>query len=108
MHRDVRGSKNPPALVLALLVGLLSLPLILIIGGFLRPSSPGGQKALPFFPANQARELQSYGSPCLRPEECEPPLGCLEAGKAGRGICLNSQCDLDSQCEPGKYCRTLP
>jgi hypothetical protein len=107
MQGDVRGSPKKPALVGALLVGLLALPLALIIGSTLRPTVSEGQKALPYLPTSEARALSSFGSPCLRPEECEPPLGCIEVGAVGRGTCLNSQCESDSQCEPGRTCQTL-
>jgi hypothetical protein len=108
MQSDVRGSKRLKTLAAVLLLGLLPLPLGLVISGVLRPSPPPQRPARPLFPADQARGLSTYGSSCLRPEDCEPPLGCLEARALGRGVCLNTQCETDSQCEPGKYCRTLP
>jgi hypothetical protein len=107
MLGDVRGSKRTKALAAALLLALLSLPLILIISSTLQPSPPRGKEVLPLFPASQARALASYRSPCLRPEECGSPLGCLEAGELGRGECLNTECETASQCEPEEYCRTF-
>jgi hypothetical protein len=107
MQGDVRGSKKPPTLALAVLMGLLALPLALIVGLALRPSLPDAQKALPLVPATQARTMMSYRSPCLRPEECEPPLGCFEVGDTGRGYCVNTECEADSHCEEGESCRTL-
>jgi len=107
MQGDMRGSKGPQTLVLALLTGILVLPLALLIGAALRPSLPVNQPALPLLPASQARTLASYGSPCLRLEECEQPLGCVEAGTLGRGICMNTECETDAQCEAGESCRTL-
>jgi hypothetical protein len=107
MQGDMRGSKRPQTLVLALLMGLVALPLALIIGAALRPSLPANQQALPLFPASQARALPSYGSPCLRLEECDQPLGCVEAGTPGRGFCMNTECETDAQCEAGESCRTF-
>ena len=108
MQGDVRGSQRTRTLIAAILAALVSLPLILVIGSTLWPSLPDRQKTLPLLPVDQARALPSYGNACLRPEECEPPLGCLEAGAFGRGECLNTECATDSQCEPEKYCRTFP
>ncbi len=107
MPSDVRGPSRRQTLARALFMGLVPLPLVLIIGGALYSNSPHSQQSLPLLPANQARALASYGLPCLRPEECEPPLGCFEIGDTGRGICLNTECETDAQCEPGEYCRTL-
>ena len=108
MQGDVRGSKRTQTLVAAVLLGLLLLPLSLVMSHALQPELPRSKEALPLFPTSQARTLASYQSPCLRPEECEPPLGCLEAGALGRGMCLNTECETDSQCEPEEYCRTFP
>ena len=108
MQGDVRGSKRAKTLVAVVLIGILPLPLALIIGSALHPAPPLHTPARPLFPVDQARALSTYGNPCLRPEDCEAPLGCLERGELGRGICLNTQCETDSQCDPGKYCRTLP
>lgn len=108
MQSDVRGSKGARALVGAILLVLLPLPLILVIRHALQPSLPRSQEAFPLFTADQARALASYERWCLRPEECEPPLGCLEAGAFGRGRCLNTECETDAQCEPEMYCRTFP
>jgi hypothetical protein len=107
MQGDVRRSQRAIAPVVAILIGILSLPLMFVIGSAIRPSLPRGKNALPLLPANQARALASYGSPCLRPEDCEHPLGCLEIGGTGRGICLNTECATTSDCNPGEYCRTL-
>ena len=107
MQGDVRGTKRYQTLGPALLVGLLALPLILIIGAALRPKLPNAPDALPLLPDNQAQALATYGRPCLQPEECEFPLGCLEIGETGRGTCLNSECETSSHCEAGEMCRTF-
>lgn len=86
---------------------LLALPLMWAVGRALQPGLPREQQALPLLPASQARALSSYGSPCLQPEVCEPPLGCLEVGETGRGVCLNTECETNADCAPGEYCRTL-
>jgi hypothetical protein len=107
LQGDVRGSTRTQTLGAAVLLVLVALPLIWIIGRALQPALPREQKALPLVPANQARALPSYGSPCLQPEACAPPLGCLEIGETGRGICLNTECETNADCNPGEYCRTL-
>ena len=107
MQGDVRGPQKPPALALAVFMGLLALPLVLIIGSVLSPSLPAVQKILPLLPASQARTLASYWSPCLRPEECDPLLGCFEVGTTGRGACINTECETNAQCEAGATCRTF-
>jgi hypothetical protein len=108
MQGDMRGSQRTKTLIATILVLILPLPLILVIGRASWPRLPQGQNVLPLLPSDQARALPSFESPCLRAEDCEPPLGCLEAGALGRGVCLNTACETDSQCGPEKYCRTFP
>lgn len=107
MPSDVRRSERSRTPLRIWLIGLLPVPLLLLIGSAMYPRLPRGQAARPVFTADQARTLATYGSPCLRPEDCEHPLGCLEVGNTGRGVCLNSLCETSSQCEPGEYCRTF-
>lgn len=108
MQGNVRGAGRNQTLALALGIGLLLVPLLLIVWSALHPTPHPGQGARPFLPLDQARGLPTYGRDCLRPEDCDSPLGCLELeGQMGRGLCLNTECETDSQCGPGKYCRTL-
>lgn len=107
MQGDVRGATKTQAVATAILLGILSLPLVFVIRHVLQPDLLRGEDTLPLLPTSQARALASYGSPCLHPKDCEPPLGCVEAGALGRGKCLNTECETDSQCEPGEHCRTF-
>jgi hypothetical protein len=108
MQGDVREAKRYGALALTVLVGLLLLPLGLILVFLLYPDPPQVREARPFLALDQARGLPTYGRDCLRPEDCDPLLGCLElVGTTGRGICLNTECETDSHCGLGEYCRTL-
>jgi hypothetical protein len=92
---------------LVVLAVVLPLPLILLISPALYPDTPSGRQASPLMPADQARKLPSYGQDCLRSIDCDPPLGCLELGETGRGTCLNTQCETNTDCEPSEYCRSF-
>jgi hypothetical protein len=107
MQSDLQGAKRYKALGLIVLVGLLLVPLSFVLSSLLHPVARPGQKTWPLFPADQARTLQTYGQDCLRLEDCEYPLGCLETGQTGRGTCLNTQCETDAHCDPEKFCRTF-
>jgi hypothetical protein len=53
-------------------------------------------------------ELQTYGKHCSGHEECEPPLGCLSLIFDERdGLCTDSTCQTDAQCERGQTCQSF-
>jgi len=103
----MQGSRRYKTIAIVLLAVLLPLPLILSIAPALYKDTPPKRQARPLFPADQARQLPSYGMDCLQPADCDPPLGCLELGNTGRGVCLNTQCETNSDCAPAEYCRSF-
>ena len=103
----MQGSRRYKTVAIALIAALLPLPLILLISPSLYEDKPSNSQAMPLFPADQARQLPSYGQDCLRSADCDPPLGCLERGETGRGTCLNTQCETNADCEPTEYCRSF-
>jgi len=107
MQSDVRGPRRYKTLGLAILVGLLAVPLAFVLSSTFHVEPSPRQQAWPLLPADQARLLPTYGQDCLRPDDCEHPLGCIETEETGRGTCLNTQCDTNAHCDPGKYCRTF-
>lgn len=108
MQGNVRGATRYQTLAWVLLVGLLPLPLGWALWNALRPVPSPRQGTLPLLSRDQAIALPTFMRDCLRPQDCDAGLGCLEwAGKEGRGLCLSSECETDSQCGPEQYCRTL-
>jgi hypothetical protein len=108
MQGDVQGARRAQAVTLVLLAVLVPLPLAVLLGSLMRPTPRDGRAAIPMLPLDHARGLPTYGRDCMRPDDCDPSLGCLELnGRWGRGLCLNTECEADGQCEPGERCRTL-
>jgi hypothetical protein len=107
MQSDVRGSGRHKTLGFVILAGLLAVPLAFVLSTALHPDPPPEQKVWPRLTADQTLGLPSHGKDCLRPEDCEQPLGCLETEETGRGTCLHTQCETDAHCDPERYCRTF-
>jgi hypothetical protein len=98
--------------VLGLASGLLLLlPLVLVLRlpgrGPRGPESPVASEVSPVLSLDERRQLLTYGRRCERPEDCEPPLGCLSPMTGGERSCLDSRCMTDLQCPEGFICQTL-
>jgi hypothetical protein len=98
--------------VLAVLASLLlSLPLVLLLGGVLRPGlpevGPGGRPISPVLTTEERMRLATYRHECGLSSECEPPLGCVMEARARRQYCTDSQCTTDAQCPEGQICRDI-
>jgi hypothetical protein len=90
---------------------LLALPLVLLLGGLLRPEvpaeAPTGVRISPMLDIEQRTRLMTYGRPCLSSTECEPSLGCLYEFRYKHAYCTDSQCTTDAQCPEGQVCGQL-
>jgi len=99
--------------ILGAIVGvLLPLPLILISSGpMLRHfQTQGGAlpeaRVVPILARAETRALPTYGHSCQDPKDCDAPLACLSFFPATDGVCVDSECMTDAQCEQGFTCRT--
>jgi hypothetical protein len=52
----------------------------------------------------RARDLLTYRRNCRTQADCEAPLLCMSDAQHGGWRCLASECETDSQCEPGFMC----
>jgi hypothetical protein len=86
---------------------LLTLPLVLLLGGLLRPEDSAKGRVTPILDNEQRARLMTYGRPCEVSSECESPLGCLFQARTGYAHCIDSQCTTDTQCPEGQQCQTL-
>lgn len=89
---------------------LLPLPLAFSLWGLKGDGSPpeGIRKAIsPVLSLEEQRNLLSFGAMCHRPQDCEPPLGCLRF-PSGNSLCVSSECQTDLQCPAGFTCRLIP
>jgi hypothetical protein len=98
--------------VVAICAGvLLPLPLVLLLGGLLRPevpaAAPAGVRISPMLTDEQRLRLMTYGRHCGPGAECEPPLGCLFDVRYPRSYCTDSKCLTDKQCPEGQVCQNL-
>jgi Cys-rich repeat protein len=98
--------------VLAILASLLlPVPLVLLLGGVLRPAlpevGPGGKRISPVLTSEERARLMTYRRDCWSGQPCEPPLGCITELRYMRNICTDSQCSTDAQCPEGQVCRTI-
>jgi hypothetical protein len=99
--------------LLAILGGLLlPVPLVLLLANELFPrpqvQAVGGRTVSPVLTAEERLRLRTYHRECLRKEDCEPPLGCLNDIRAERFYCADSECVTDAQCPEGFACLPLP
>jgi Cys-rich repeat protein len=98
--------------VLAILASLLlPVPLVLLLGGVLRPVlpevGPGGKRISPVLTAEERARLMTYRRECWASQPCEPPLGCITELRYRQNICTDSQCSTDAQCPEGQVCRAI-
>src|SRR5690242_11149558 len=52
----------------------------------------------------RARDLLTYKRHCRTQADCEAPLLCMGDAQHGGWRCLASECESDTQCEPGFMC----
>src|SRR3712207_4913546 len=81
---------------------LLPLPLLLIAKLFFDPSAPlviNGRVVSPMLSRSEKRKLLTFERPCSRPDDCEPPLACLDLGGTRSSLCVASECQTDLQCQ---------
>jgi hypothetical protein len=89
---------------------LLPLPLLFIAKLFLGPSAPlviNGRVVSPMLSRGETKKLLTFERPCRRPDDCEPPLACLNLGGPKSSLCVASECQTDLQCREGFTCRVL-
>ncbi len=90
---------------------LLSLPLLLLLWGLLRPEvpaeAPAGARISPMLNPEQRMRLTTYRRECRSATECEPPMGCLFEARYNQAYCTDSQCMTDAQCPEDQVCRNL-
>jgi hypothetical protein len=99
--------------LLAVALGLL-LPLpigYLLKGALYGGPSPEGAATKRFSPvlsAEERRRLVTFDRACRGSEDCEAPLGCLQdLRRFSQSVCIGSECELDSQCPEGQFCRVI-
>ncbi|SEM24293.1 hypothetical protein SAMN05444354_113159 [Stigmatella aurantiaca] len=91
--------------------GLLPIPLILLMAGALRPTSPetapGGRRISPVLDTEMRTKLSTYRRSCGPGRPCEAPLGCVWDTRIFTQYCTDSQCLTDLQCPQGQVCRPV-
>lgn len=105
----------PPVSWRTLLAGfagvLLPLPLILLLGGTLRPAAPettaGGRRISPMLENGVRMQMNTYRRSCGPGRPCEPPLACLWDTRIPAAYCTDSQCITDMQCPEEQVCRNV-
>lgn len=91
---------------------LLPVPLVAIIASSWRVALPQpvpqqSKAVVPMLSREQRRELPTWGKPCRRSDDCNPPLACFFDTNLAGLYCTDSECSTDSQCQEGFVCRTL-
>jgi len=104
----MRRWRTLPAVLLCL---FLLFPLawavhVAMFGGMLRPPPDAKAAPAPVLSPDARRSLMTYERPCVKSEECEPPLGCFFNTRARRMYCTDSRCMTDQQCSEGMLCLT--
>jgi hypothetical protein len=61
----------------------------------------------PILSGEERMRLITHGHSCRSSAECEPPLGCLVPALKEEGVCVDSGCLTDWQCDEGWVCRTF-
>lgn len=89
----------------------LMLPLLVTVGA-LRPWETGAEAdrprdMVPVLSLTERRKLLTFEQPCAKPEDCEPPLGCLGGFPEEKAFCMDSECTTDLQCEESFGCHAL-
>lgn len=90
---------------------LLSLPLVLLLWGVVRPEIPAERSTRadlsPMLTPEQRVRLVTYRRECRSAGDCEHPLGCLFESRYLQSYCTDSQCLTNAQCSEDEVCRPL-
>jgi hypothetical protein len=100
---------TPLAVVLGL---LLPMPLLLVLGSALDWGAGvrtlDAQAVSPVLSWAEGRRLATFGRPCHKREDCEPPLACLQdRRRVIEPRCAASECTTNMQCQDGFVCQAV-